>query len=46
MAYLGEKLWIEADPAAARVITVAAPSKTNAWFHGPMKIVRWSCLNP
>jgi hypothetical protein len=45
MAYLGDSLWIEADPLAHRVITVRAPSKHNAWFHGPMKIVRWSILN-
>jgi hypothetical protein len=40
MAYLGDNLWIEADPLAHRVITVWAPSQRNAWFHGPMKIVR------
>jgi hypothetical protein len=45
MAYLGDHLWIEADPLAHRVITVCAPSQKNAWFHGPMKIVRWSILN-
>jgi hypothetical protein len=45
MAYLGDHLWIEADPLAHRVITVCAPSQKNAWFHGPMKIVRWNILN-
>jgi len=45
MAYLGDSLWIEADPLAHGVITVRAPSQKNAWFHGPMRIVRWSILN-
>jgi hypothetical protein len=45
MAYLGDDLWIEADPLAHRVITVRAPSRSNAWFNGPMRIVRWSILN-
>jgi hypothetical protein len=45
MAYTGDKLWIEADPLAHRVITVTAPCQTNAWFHGPMKIVRWRILD-
>ena len=44
MAYLGNHRWIEADPGAGRVITVAAPSRDNSWFHGPMNIVRWSIL--
>jgi hypothetical protein len=44
MAYLGDNLWIEADPLAHRVITVLAPSQKSAWFHGPMKIVRWWIL--
>lgn len=42
MAYVGDNLWIEADPLTHRVITVRAPSQSNAWFHGPMRIVRWS----
>jgi len=45
MAYLGDNLWIEADPLAHRVITVSAPSQNDAWFHGPMRIVRWSVLD-
>jgi hypothetical protein len=44
MAYVGENCWIEADPLAHRVIYVTAPSKTNAWFHGPMRVVRWRVL--
>ncbi len=45
MAYLGGDLWIEADPGASHVITVAVPSNDNLWFHGPMKIMRWSLLS-
>ena len=41
MAFLGNNLWIEADPGIGRVVTVSAPSKDNPWFHEPMIIVRW-----
>ena len=44
MAYLGDNIWIEADPAEGRVITVSAPSKENSWFHCKMQIVRWKIL--
>jgi hypothetical protein len=46
MAYLGDNLWIEADPLIGRVITIKAPAEANAWFNSPMKIVRWSLLQP
>ncbi len=47
MAYLGDHLWIEADPTVGRVITVTAPSPQNPWFYTPMNIVRWNILtNP
>lgn len=42
LAYLGDHLWIEADPEAGRVIIVPVPSKDNLWFNVPMNIVRWS----
>ena len=45
MAYVGDNVWIEADPLAHRVIIVRAPSRSNAWFHGPMRIVRWRILS-
>jgi hypothetical protein len=45
MAYVGDNVWIEADPLAHRVIIVRAPSRNNAWFHGPMTIVRWRILS-
>jgi hypothetical protein len=43
MAYLGERLWIEADPHAAKVIKIQAPND-SPWFHQPVKIMRWSQL--
>jgi hypothetical protein len=43
MAYLGDRLWIEADPSEYRVIRVRVPSD-NTWFIGPMKIMRWNSL--
>jgi hypothetical protein len=41
MAYLGDRIWIEADPLAGSVITVQAPAAQNPWFEQPMKIMRW-----
>ena len=46
MAYLGSNIWIEADPGVGRVITVSVPCETNAWFCEPMRIMRWSLLQP
>ena len=46
MAYLGSNVWIEADPGVGRVITVSVPCETNAWFCEPMRIMRWSLLQP
>lgn len=44
MAYLGGRLWIEADPIAGRVMIVEAPCRTNAWFEQKIRIVRVSGL--
>lgn len=44
MAYLGDRVWIEADPEIGRVVSVAVPAEDNIWFKGPMRIVRWSVL--
>ncbi|MCW3096075.1 MAG: cell wall-associated hydrolase, invasion-associated protein [Chthonomonadaceae bacterium] len=41
MAYLGDRIWIEADPLAGSVITVQAPAAKNPWFEQSMKIMRW-----
>lgn len=45
MAYLGEEMWIEADPGKLKVITLHAPTTTNGWFCRPVKIMRWSLLH-
>ncbi len=44
LAYLGERHWIEADPAAGRVLILTAPSPVNPWLKGPVNIVRWRML--
>jgi hypothetical protein len=44
LAYVGSNAWIEADPGVMRVVTEAAPSRSNAWFTMPMQIVRWRIL--
>lgn len=44
LGYLGNNVWIEADPAAQRVLQATAPSEEMLWFKGPMKVVRWEML--
>jgi len=46
LAYLGDQTWIEADPAAERVILAKVPSQDNPWLSTPVKIVRWKLLQP
>ena len=43
LAYLGENLWIEADPGVMRVILVKTPTN-NPWFTVPVYILRWTQL--
>ncbi len=45
MAYLGDHVWIEADPGVGRVVAVSVPASDNPWFRVPIKVVRWSILN-
>lgn len=45
MAYLGDRTWIAADPSEHRVAVFTIPSQ-NGYFFSPMKIVRWSILEP
>lgn len=40
LAYLGDRVWIEADPDVKKVIKVQAPAK-NPWFDQPVKVMRW-----
>lgn len=42
MAYLGNNVWIEADPTAGRVIQVTVPAPDNGWFQMPVSIMRWN----
>jgi hypothetical protein len=44
MAYLGDRVWIEADPDARWVIEVTVPTE-NPWFKLPVVFVRWECLD-
>ena len=44
MAYLGDKMWIAADPIAGRVTSFAIPEEKNPYFTTPMRIVRWRLL--
>jgi hypothetical protein len=45
MAYLGDGVWIEADPGIGRVITAHAPSADIDWFRARARIVRWRILS-
>lgn len=40
LAYLGGRVWIEADPTLGKVVAIRAPSP-NGWFGKPVHIVRW-----
>jgi hypothetical protein len=46
MTFLGNHLWIEADPGEHRVTTLTAPIPHNTWLLSPMQIVRWRVLEP
>ncbi len=41
LAYLGDKVWIEADPIYKKVIKVSIPETDNPWFNTPVYILRW-----
>lgn len=47
LAYLGNKVWIEADPGPYdKVIMVKVPSKKIAWVDIPVRIMRWKQFEP
>lgn len=46
MAYAGGGEWLEADPAAHRVLRVKVPAPGNLWFQTPVRLLRWSALAP
>jgi len=41
LAYLGNKVWIEADPKPMKVIRVRVPAPDNGWFRRPVHLLRW-----
>jgi hypothetical protein len=42
MMFLGGEKWIQADPAAAKVITESGRSLRSGWFAVPVTLHRWS----
>ncbi|WDE96400.1 NlpC/P60 family protein [Lentisphaera profundi] len=42
LVYLGEELWIQADPVAEKVIIRNGIEDKNSWFDDQVKIYRWS----
>ena len=44
LAYLGDRMWIQADPSAWRVITNTAPDAAMPWFGVPVRLLRWRVL--
>lgn len=44
MAYLGDGMWIGADPAEEKVTIFSAAATQSGWFTIPMQIVRWRTL--
>ena len=43
LAYVGNRTWIEANPAPMRVVLAQAPSR-DAYFNMPVRLMRWSQL--
>lgn len=41
LAYIGNNIWIEADPNYQKVIKVKVPKPNNIWFTLPVKILEW-----
>jgi len=44
LAYLGDQIWIEADPDAKRVVKVHVPSG-SPWFQQEVPLMRWTQLD-
>ena len=44
LAYLGNQVWIQAEPSLKQVVKLQAPS-TNEWFQTPVKLMRWKALD-
>ncbi|MBD2179781.1 C40 family peptidase [Planktothrix sp. FACHB-1355] len=41
LAYIGNNVWIEADPNYQKVIKVKVPDASNIWFRVPVNILEW-----
>ena len=41
MVYLGDRIWIQADPTRGVVFCEVAPSRSNNWYNSAAHIVRW-----
>ena len=44
MVYIGNREWIQADPAEHRVLILRAPAENNLWYKTPSNILRWRDL--
>ena len=44
VAYLGDHLWLEADPGEGKVVRVNASGTKNSWFRVPISVMRWRYL--
>ncbi|MEI6561779.1 MAG: NlpC/P60 family protein [Verrucomicrobiota bacterium] len=44
LAYLGDHVWIEADPGEMKVLQVNARTAKNDWLRVPVSILRWRLL--
>jgi hypothetical protein len=42
LAYIGDQMWIEADPNLGGVVKVKVPAPDNYYFNVPIHIMRWS----
>ena len=46
LAYLGDHVWLEADPNEGKVIRVSTTSSHNLWMNQPVSVLRWRFLEP
>ena len=46
LAYIGDHIWLEADPSADvwKVIRINSSTSKNGWLHVPVSILRWRLL--
>lgn len=46
IVYLGDNLWIQADPSQGKVAIEHAQQDLNPWFDNQVSMHRWRCLQP